>query len=147
VKIVHVTKVSKGNVASIFRAYPEDTGSIFSLRLVTLHTVSRRYSRGVRFLENAVNTEKANTELFHLHLHYAWMPLLITKIIKNESRENKEAASPCWSLSATLRGRRLEIFCLLLMVVNSREVPVNGKKMGYTLFRANKRTREHGTCG
>jgi hypothetical protein len=57
------------------------------------------------------------------------MPLLSTKIIKNESRENKEAASPCWSPSATLRGRRLEIFCLLRMAVNSREVHVNGKKI------------------
>jgi hypothetical protein len=56
------------------------------------------------------------------------MPLLITKIIKNESRKNKEAASPCWSPSATLRGRRLEIFCLLHMAVNSREVPMNGKR-------------------
>ena len=82
----------------------------------------------VRFLENPVNTEKANTERFHLHSHYAWMALLITKIIKNESRENKEATSPCWSPSATLRGRRLKIFCLLLMAVNSRKVAVNGKK-------------------
>jgi hypothetical protein len=80
------------------------------------------------FLENPVNMENANTELFHLHLHYAWMPLLITKIIKNESCENKEAASPCWSPSATLRCRRLEIVCLLRMAVNSREVPGNGKK-------------------
>jgi hypothetical protein len=56
------------------------------------------------------------------------MPILVTKIIKNESREKKEAAPPCWSPSATLRGRRLEIFCLLLMAVNTREVPVNGKK-------------------
>ena len=81
---------------------------------------------GVRFLENTVNTENAGT--FHLHLHYAWMPLLITKIIKNESRENKEAASPCWSPSSTLHSRRLKIVCLLRMAVNSREVPVNGKK-------------------
>jgi hypothetical protein len=72
--------------------------------------------------------ENENTELFHLHLHYAWMPLLITKIIKNESHKNKEAASPCCSPSAMLRGRRLEIFCLLRMAVNSCEVPVNGKK-------------------
>jgi hypothetical protein len=56
------------------------------------------------------------------------MPLLITKIIKNESREKKEAAFPCWSPSATLRGRRLEIFRLLRMAVNSHEVTVNGKK-------------------
>jgi hypothetical protein len=55
------------------------------------------------------------------------MPLLITKIIKNESRENKEAASPCWSPSVTLRGRRLVIFGLLRMAVNSCEVPVNVK--------------------
>jgi hypothetical protein len=48
------------------------------------------------------------------------MPFLTTEIINNESRENKEAASPCWSPSATLRGRRLEIFCLLL--------PVKGQK-------------------
>jgi hypothetical protein len=54
------------------------------------------------------------------------MPLLITKIIKNESRENKEAA--CWSPSAMLRGSRLEIFCLLLIAVNIREVPVDGKR-------------------
>ena len=60
---------------------------------------------GVRFLENPMNTENANTELFHLHFHYARMPILITKIIKNESCKNKEAASPCWSRSATLRGR------------------------------------------
>ena len=90
---------------------------------------------GVRFLENPVNTE-----LFHSHLHYVWMPLLITKI-KNQSRENKEAASPCWRPSATLRSRRPEIFCLLRMAVNSRKVPANGKKMGYTLFCANERTR------
>jgi hypothetical protein len=81
-----------------------------------------------------VNTEKANTELFHLHLHYAWMPISITKIIINESRENKEAASPCWSPSAILRDRRLEIFCLLLMAVNSCEVPVNGKKWDTLYF-------------
>jgi hypothetical protein len=56
------------------------------------------------------------------------MPLLITKIIKNESRENKEAASPCWSPTVTLRGRRVEIFCLLLTAANSYEVPMNGKK-------------------
>jgi hypothetical protein len=56
------------------------------------------------------------------------MPLLITKTIKNGSRENKEAACPCWSPSATLHGRRLKIFCLLLMAVNSRKVAVNGKK-------------------
>jgi hypothetical protein len=74
------------------------------------------------------------------------MPLLITRII-NESRENKEAASPCWSPSETLRGRRLGSFCLLLMAVKNRKVPVNGKKMGYILFRANERTREHGTSG
>jgi hypothetical protein len=37
---------------------------------------------GVRFLENPVNMENANTELFHLHSLYAWMPLLITKMIK-----------------------------------------------------------------
>ena len=80
------------------------------------------------FVENPVNMENANMELFYLHLHYAWMPLLITKIIKNESCENKEAAFPCWSPSATLCGRRLEIFRLLCMVVNSRELPVNGKK-------------------
>jgi hypothetical protein len=55
------------------------------------------------------------------------MPLLIIKIIRNESRENKEAASPCWSQSVTLRGRSLKIVCLLHMAVNSREVPVNGK--------------------
>ena len=86
-------------------------------------------------------------ELFHLHFHYAWMPILITKIIKNESHENKEAASPCWNPSAMLRGRRLEILCLLRVAMNSREVPVNGKKMGYTLFHVNERTREHGTRG
>jgi hypothetical protein len=56
------------------------------------------------------------------------MPLLITKIIKNESRESKEAASPCWSPSAMLHGRRLKLFRLLRMAVNSRKVPVNGKK-------------------
>jgi hypothetical protein len=56
------------------------------------------------------------------------MPLLITKIIKNKNRENKAAASPCWSPYATLRGRRLEIFRLLLKAVNNRKVPVNGKK-------------------
>jgi hypothetical protein len=72
-----------------------------------------------------VNTENANTKLFHLH--YAFMPLLITKPIKNESHENKEAACPCSSPSATLCGNRLEIFCLLRVAVNSREVPVNGK--------------------
>jgi hypothetical protein len=64
----------------------------------------------------------------HFHLHYAWMPLLITKIIKNEIQENKEPASPCWSPSAMLHGRCLEIFCLLRMAVNSCEVPVYGKK-------------------
>ena len=44
-----------------------------------------------------------------------------------------------------LRGWRLKIFCLLRMAVNSREMPVNGKKIGYTLFCADERTREHGT--
>jgi hypothetical protein len=68
------------------------------------------------------------------------MPLLITKIIKNESRENKEAA--CWSPSATLHGSHLKIFCLLHMAVNSREVPANGKKW-VTLYFA--RMSEHGT--
>jgi hypothetical protein len=51
---------------------------------------------------------------------------------KNESRENKEAASPCWSPSATLRRTRLEIFRLPRMAVDSREVPVvakNGLKL------------------
>jgi hypothetical protein len=55
------------------------------------------------------------------------MPLLITKNIKT-SRENKEAACPCSSPSVTLCGRRLKIFCLLRVAVNSCEVPVNGKK-------------------
>jgi hypothetical protein len=49
-------------------------------------------------------------------------------IINYESRENKEAASPCWSPSATLHFRRLKHFGLLRMAVNSHEVPVNGKK-------------------
>jgi hypothetical protein len=70
--------------------------------------------------------ENINTELFHLHC--AWMPLLITKIIKHESHKNKEAAFPCWSTSATLRGRPVEIVCPPRMAVNSREVTVNGKK-------------------
>jgi hypothetical protein len=39
------------------------------------------------------------------------MPLLITKIIKkNESRKNKKVASACWSPSATLHGKHIEIF-------------------------------------
>jgi hypothetical protein len=62
----------------------------------------------------------------------------------NQKPQNKEAASPCWSPTVTLRGRRLEIFCLLLMAMNSREVPVNGKKW-VTLYFA--RMSEHGTRG
>jgi hypothetical protein len=54
------------------------------------------------------------------------MPLLITEIIKNESHENKEAVSPCWSPSAMLRSRRLEMFCLLRMAMNG--------KTGVTLY-------------
>jgi hypothetical protein len=88
---------------------------------IYIHSQSSLFT-GVRFLENPVNTE-----LFHLHLHYACMPLLNTKII-NESHENKEAASPCWSPSVTLCGRRLEIFRLLRVAMTSREVPMNGKK-------------------